>query len=215
MPAEPSAATPAAPAITCFRVYFIGGSVARGLDADQVPEDLREVELRLREGDRRGPVLADRVERVLVRPGVEDVPLVGALVDAVLGDAEAGDRARRLRVREARDLDPADLVAAAEEGVLAGRHLRRGRVAAEVDVQLAAGGSGARLLPDEALEVAAVLRDAVDVVPAAADLPGQRVGQPGRAIDRRLDAVREALPARAVLARRRHRRGRCLRVTGR
>src|SRR5262249_56343477 len=70
------------------------------------------------------------------------------------------------------------------------------RIGAQVHVELAAGGPAAGLLPDEALEVAAIRRDRVDVVPRAADLACERVGQPGGAVDRRLDPGGLLLPAR-------------------
>src|SRR5205814_971558 len=51
-----------------------------------------------------------------------------------------------------------------------------------------------------ALEVAAVLGDGVDVVPAPADLSDQRVGEPAGAVHSGADAVGELLPSRRVSA---------------
>src|SRR5262249_8438167 len=122
------------------------------------------------------------------------MPTRGVLVEGVEGRLDPALADRSVRIGVARNV-PALAAAGA-----AGRDLRDARVAAQVDVQLTAGGAAARLLPDEALEVAPVGRDGVDVVPAVADRADQRIGQPGRAIDRRLDPLREALPARQIRA---------------
>ena len=73
-------------------------------------------------------------------------------------------------------------------------------VPAQVHVELTAGGAAARLLPDEALEVAVVRGHGVDVVPLVPDRADQRVGKPAGAVDRRLDAVGEVLPGGQVRA---------------
>ena len=66
-----------------------------------------------------------------------------------------------------------------------------------------------RLLPDEALQIASVAADRVDVVPAAADLGRQRIGEPAGAVDVGGDPIRELLPAlRERAVRRRRLRGR-------
>ena len=106
-------------------------------------------------------------------------------------------------VGEARDLRvPDDAVHGLR--VLAGRDLRHPRVAAQVDVQLAPRRAGTRLLPYPALEVAAIGRGGVDVVPPAPDDAVERIGHPGRAVDGSVDPARELAPAgeRGGLARR-------------
>src|SRR5437667_123990 len=66
------------------------------------------------------------------------------------------------------------------------------RIAAEYYVHVAAARVA---MLEEADEVAAVLPDRVDVLIVAADLAVEGVRHPGRAVDRRLDAVGEPLPA--------------------
>ena len=115
------------------------------------------------------------------------------------------------RLVEARHVPAVDAARAAR------RDLRPAGIRAQVDVQLAARRSAAGLLPDEALEVAAVARDGVDVVPLAAELARSSGSgsQPG-AVHGRLDPVGELLPAGAVgavgLRRRDGRGGRLLRA---
>ena len=157
-------------------------------------------------------VLGQRVERAVAPPEQQRMPRVRILVDRVeaRGDAVRADLTAGIGVAR-------DVLAVAAAGA-AGRDRRSPRVGAQVDVQLAAGRPAAGLLPDEALEVAAVGRDGVDVVPLPADLALQRVWQPRRAVDRRLDPVRELLPARRVRTgrlrlRRRRRRDGLLRLT--
>src|SRR5581483_4795793 len=107
-----------------------------------------------------------------------------ALVD---GAARVGEAGNGLAVE----------LALVEVLVEAGRHLRAPRIAAQIHVHLPA----LRLRPGEADEVAAVLRhgDGRPARPAEAhladDLPGERIRQPGRAVDGRVDLVREPLPA--------------------
>src|SRR6185295_11328802 len=123
-------------------------------------------------------VLADRVERPVLLPGVEDVPGVGAAVDRVHVHGLAGDLPR------------ASL--AAEAGLaVAGRNPGLARIAAQVHVHLA----GAALEPDEPDQIAAALRDGVHAFPLATDPAGERVGKPAGAVDGRADLVGEPLPA--------------------
>src|SRR6059036_3788475 len=72
----------------------------------------------------------------------------------------------------------------------AGRNPRPARISAEVDVNLAA----ARLTPDETDQIASVAADGLAVAVPPADPRVQRVRHPGRAINGRLNAVRERLP---------------------
>src|SRR5262245_21343494 len=51
-------------------------------------------------------VLGQRVERAVSTPGVEDVPLVGALIGRVDGHGRSGYSLRPTLVAEARDLRP-------------------------------------------------------------------------------------------------------------
>ena len=169
----------------------------------EVPQQLPVVE-------RRCEVLRQRVQRPLVAPSEQQVPLVGVLVDRVERGRDPLRVVAAARVGEARDRR----VVAAALG--AARDLRHARVAAEVDVQLTARAvdPDLRLLPDEALEVAAVAADRVDVVPATADLRGQWIRQPAGAVDGRGDPVGEALPARREGAVRLPRGARRRRVRG-
>src|SRR4051794_40560756 len=134
-------------------------------------------------------MLAERVERAATVPGEQHVPLVGSLVHRVDGRVDSVRANVAARVGEARHRVLADVAGAA-------RNCAPPRIPAQVDVQLAA----AALEPDEPDQVAAVTGDRVDVVPAAPDLPVERIRHPAGAVDRRMDAVREPLPAGAVEA---------------
>ena len=182
-PAAPTAPA-AAPTTSCRRVSFI----RRGLMQDERRELLLQVPHDVVERQRRRDVLGERVERAVAPPEQQRMPRVGVLVDRVEPSRDSVRGELPARVGVARDV-PAVAAAGA-----AGRDLRAARVRTQVDVQLTAGGTAAGLLPDEALEVAAVRRDRVDVVPLAADLALERVGQPAGAVDGRLDPVRELLP---------------------
>ena len=149
---------------------------------------------RILEIQRRSDVLAQRVEAAPVAPGEQHVPLVGILVNRVHRRGDPGRPHDPARVGEARHLRAAGLAVHRVDGD-AGRDRRPARIAPQVDVQLTAGRPAARLLPDERLEVAPVGADGVDVVPAVADRADERIRQPGRAVDRCLDPVRELLPA--------------------
>src|SRR5262249_52081024 len=127
-------------------------------------------------------------------PEQRDVPLVGVLVDGVHARPDAVRRDPARRLVEARDVLGVDTAGAA------GRDLGDAGIGGQVDVQFAARGAAARLLPPQALEVAAVLRDRVDVVPAPTDRADERVGQPAGAVHRRSDLVGELLPARTAVA---------------
>src|SRR5258708_5293160 len=109
----------------------------------------------VREAQRWRDVLGKRVEAALVAPEQRDVPGVGVLVDRVHRRRDPALADGAVRVAEARPLQLVGVTGRAR------RDLRAARVAAEVDVELAARPAETRLLPDEALEVAPVLRDAV------------------------------------------------------
>ncbi len=141
--------------------------------------------------ERRRDVLADRVEPARVVPGEQQVPLVGVLVHRVHRRRDPGRPHGPGRVGEARDVHGV-VLAVHRVDLAADRDLRAARIAAQVDVELAAGRPASGLLPHERLEVAAIGADGIDVVPAVADRADQRIGQPGRAVDRRLDLVRRA-----------------------
>src|SRR6185295_8210774 len=81
MPAAPRAAAP--PATNCLLVRRTSGLLR--LDLHEAGHDPIEVlhDLAVREAELGYDVLADRVERPVLLPGVEDVPGVGAAVDRV------------------------------------------------------------------------------------------------------------------------------------
>src|SRR6185312_390658 len=176
MPAAPRAAAP--PATNCLLVRRTSGLLR--LDLHEAGHDPIEVlhDLAVREAELGYDVLADRVERPVLLPGVEDVPGVGAPVDRVHVHGLAGDLPRPSL--------------AAEAGLaVAGRDPGLARIAAEVHMDLA----GAALEPDEPDQIAAALRDGVHAFPLAADPAGERVGKPAGAVDGRADLVGELLPA--------------------
>src|SRR5256885_9951109 len=107
MPPAPSALA-AAPASSCFRV---SRTLRLGrLDEGEAAQDAIEVLTHLAVAERRRDMLARRVQRPGVSPGIQDVPLIRVLVDVVdPGDdgalvhrppevAEAGDQLAALRV---------------------------------------------------------------------------------------------------------------------
>src|SRR5919201_6836684 len=153
MPAAPTAPA-AAPARSSLRVRRKSAPRTdedeRGQLASEVPEHLRVPE-------RRCDVLAQRVERAVVAPRVQQVPLVGAVVDGVEGGVDPVRAVRPAPIFEAGDAR--DVVLAGADG-----DTRAAGVRTQVHVLLLA-----RLLPDEADQVAAVPADRVDVVPLAAD----------------------------------------------
>jgi hypothetical protein len=128
-------------------------------------------------------VLAQRVERAAVTPGVEQVPLIGTLVRRVKTGGDVTPAQESLRIGKARN----GLVGGE---VAAGRNLRVAGITAKVHVHFARP----RLEPDEADEVATVAADGLAVGVASADPGVQRVGHPGRAIDGRVNPIRERLP---------------------
>src|SRR5205807_948782 len=193
MPAPPSAPA-AAPASTCLRVRRT--RLLRRVDEDEAAQHVVEVLPHLPIGERRRDVLTHGVERSRVAPGVEHVPLVGVLVDVV--DHRGDSRFAHLPARVA---EAWDQLAGVRVGVHALRYANTVRIAAQVHVLLAAGGAWAGFLPYPAHEVAAVLADLVDVVPAAPDHAVEGIRYPRRTVDRRMDAVGEPLPTGARLRR--------------
>src|SRR6187551_610543 len=149
MPAAPSAAAP--PATNCLLVRRTSGVLR--LDLHEAGHDPIEVlhHLSVRQAELGHDVLADRVERPVLFPGVEDVPRVGAVVDRVDVYGPAADL-------------PRSPLAAEAWRAVARRHLGFSRIAAQVHVHLA----GTALEPDEADEVAVLLRDGVHALPLAA-----------------------------------------------
>src|SRR5262249_17949903 len=127
-------------------------------------------------------------------PGVEQMPLVRALVRGVERRLRRPEPLDGARVVEAGHLRVRGL-AVDRERVLAGRDLQAARIAAEVDVYLLAARRR-RVEPDEGEEMGAVGRGVVGRA-LAADLACERVRYPRRAVHRRVDPVREALPADA------------------
>src|SRR6266542_610342 len=148
MPAALSAPA-AAPARACLRVRRI--SACPWTDEHEAAQHRVEIAARLRVRDRRRDVLADRVQRAAMAPGVEDVPLVCVLVDGVDRGVDAVRTDVATRVAEARDQ-----LAFLRVRVDALRNRSTSRIAAKVHVQFAAGSAGARFLPDPTLEIAAV-----------------------------------------------------------
>src|SRR5205085_10986198 len=103
-------------------------------------------------------------ERPAAPPEQEVVPAVGILVHRVEPRPDPVRGYPTSRVREARH------VLAVGAAGAAGRDPRHPRIRTKIDVQLSPGRAAAGLLPHEALEVAAVAGNRVDVVPAPADL---------------------------------------------
>src|SRR6266511_4018607 len=148
MPAALSAPA-AAPARACLRVSRI--SACPWADEHEAPQHPVEIAARLRVRDRRRDVLAHGVQRAATAPCVEDVPLVRVLIDGVDRGVDAVRTDVAARVAEARD--PLALLRVRVDAL---RNRSTSRIAAQVHVQLAAGGARARLLPDPALEIAPV-----------------------------------------------------------
>src|SRR6266540_6285501 len=159
MPPAPTAPA-AAPASSCRRVRRTSGR--RRPDEDEAAQDPVERLPHLAVGERWRDVLAHGVQRTVVPPGVEHVPLVGVLVDVEDRRDDATRTHRSAAVAEAGD-QPALL----RIGVDTSRYRSTSRIAAQVHVLLSAGRSWPGLLPDPAHQVAAVTADLVDVVPAA------------------------------------------------
>ena len=132
---------------------------------------------------RRRDVLADRVQGSVALPRIEHVPLIRALVRRVDACGDVRGVRLALRIREARNR----LV---RIEVRARRNLCAAGIAAKVHVHLA----GARLAPEEADQIAAIVADGFAVAVIAADACVERVRHPGRAVHRCLDAVGERLP---------------------
>src|SRR6266540_4742575 len=187
MPAAPSAPA-AAPASACLLVRRT--LLLCRWDEHETPEDAVEVAPHLSIAQRRRDVLAHGVQRAFVPPRVQDVPLIGVLVDVEDRCDQTRGAHRAGGIAEARDELPALRV-----GVLAFRYPSTPRIATEVHVQLTTRRAGAGLLPDPAHQVAAVAAHLVDVVPAAPDRAVQRVRHPRGAVDGRTDPVCEPLPA--------------------
>src|SRR5919198_5825232 len=148
MPAALSAPA-AAPARACRRVRRI--SACPWTDEHETAQHPVEIQACLRIRDRGRDVLADRVERAAMAPGVEDVPLVCVLVDRVDRRVDPVRTDATVRIAEA-----GDQLALLRVGVDALGNRSTTRIPAQVHMELTAGGAGARLLPDPALEVAAV-----------------------------------------------------------
>jgi hypothetical protein len=148
-------------------------------------------------------MLAERVERATVTPGVEHVPLIGTLVCRVDPSGDVTRAYPSLGIREAGN----GLVG---REIAAGRNLPVAGVTPEVHVHLA----GAGFEPDKADQVAAVAADGLAVGVASADPGVQRVGHPGRAIHGRVNPVCKRLPAGSPRRRAGRRRRLCSSVTG-
>src|SRR5215213_111476 len=104
MPAAPSAPA-AAPASACLRVRRT--LLSCRLDEHEPAEDPVEIAPHLAIVQGRSDVLADRVERALVLPGIQDMPLIRVLVDVVDGRRDPGRAHSTARIAEAWDLLPA------------------------------------------------------------------------------------------------------------
>src|SRR6266487_3581503 len=100
MPAALSAPA-AAPARACLRVSRI--SACPWADEHEAPQHPVEIAARLRVRDRRRDMLADGVQRAAMAPSVEDVPLVGVLIDGVHRRVDAVRTDVTVRVAEARN----------------------------------------------------------------------------------------------------------------
>src|SRR4051794_6941491 len=180
-PAAPSAVA-AAPPRNLRRVSFI--STLRA-DEHEAVQQQPEIVLDLRrEPVRSDHVLAGGVERPVVAPGEQDVPLIRALVDLVDRRVDPVRLHVRDGLAEAGDLALAD-------GRGTARDRGAPRIAAEVHVHVAAPEIA---VLEEADEEAPVLADRVDVLVLAADPRVERVRHPGRAVDGRVHLVRERLP---------------------
>src|SRR4051812_22521924 len=185
MPAAPRAALAAPPTRSSLRVSF---TVLRR-DANERAHHVIEVAAHLLEGERLRNVLAGCVERPVIPPRVEDVPLIDSAVDGV----ERGpDRAKAPRSASIAEAWRVRLVGLPGDNldVFASRDLRPPRETAEVDVHVLTR----RLVPEEADEPAPVLLDGDTIVPLAADLAVERIRHPGRAVDGRADLDRKAMP---------------------
>src|SRR6266508_6315435 len=172
-PYTPAAArAPAPPATNCLRVRRTSGLLRLDPDetSDHAVEVFRHVPVRQAQG--RHDVLADGVERSAQLPRIEDVPSVGTPVHVVDLDLEARDLLLLSRVVEAR-------------AIVASRDRCPAGIAAEVYVNL--GRSG--LIAQEPNEIAAVFEHRVHRLPGTADLAGQGLGHPARAVHGCLDLV--------------------------
>src|SRR3954454_15229119 len=196
MPAAPRAAPAAPPTSSSLRVSF---TVLRR-DANERAHHVIEVAAHLLEGERLRNVLAGCVERPVIPPRVEDVPLIDPSVDGVERGVDRAEAPRSASIAEARRVRlvrlPGDNL-----DVFAARDLSPPRETSEVDVHVLTR----RLVPEEADEPAPVLLDGDAVVPLAADLAVERIRPPGRAGGGRGDANGEPMPGSlpALRARRR------------
>src|SRR5215208_2339290 len=103
MPAAPSALA-AAPASACLRVSRT--LLLRRLDDDETAQDAVEIPAHFSVAQRRRDMFAHRVQRALVAPRVEHVPLVRVLVDVVDGRGDAGGPDAPRCIAEARNQLP-------------------------------------------------------------------------------------------------------------
>src|SRR3954454_7404644 len=131
MPAAPRAAPAAPPTSSSLRVSF---TVLRR-DANERAHHVIEVAAHLLEGERLRNVLAGCIERPVIPPRVEDVPLIDPSVDGVERRLDGAETARSAWVAEARRVRlvglPGDNL-----DVFASRDLRTPREPGEVDVRV-------------------------------------------------------------------------------
>src|ERR687895_6889 len=175
----PARAAAAPPPRTSLRVRRTSG--AGGLDELEPAHHAVEVrgDLAVRQAQIGNNVLADRVQRSVVLPGVEEVPRVGAPVDGVALDLELAHRRLTPRVAEA------GTTVAIGDG-------RAARIPAQIHVDFA----DAALEPDEPHQVTPVPLDRIGAVPLALELARQRRRKPARAVNGRADPVGKLLPRR-------------------
>src|SRR3954452_69918 len=185
MPAAPRAAPAAPPTSSSLRVSF---TVLRR-DANERAHHVIEVAAHLLEGERLRNVLAGCIQRPVIPPRVEDVPLIDSAVDGVERGLDRAKAPRSASIAEARRVRlvglPGDNL-----DVFASRDLRPPRETSEVDVHVLTR----RLVPQEADEAAPVLLDGDAVVPLPADLAVERFRHPGRPVAGRGDADGEPMP---------------------